>query len=114
MTSRKAASDANPPTPIAGDPAVDTVNKEPKPEANVPDAEVTPPAEEPSIEELNAELKAEVSSLIDRMQAADPSYAPPPFSVQGLTNLLTEGAARYVPSPVTGLFGKGTIDWSWG
>jgi 1-acyl-sn-glycerol-3-phosphate acyltransferase len=64
------------------------------------------PASEPTPEELQQELRTEVNELVDRMQAANPDYAPPPFSPQGMLHLLQSGVSRFTPGALAGLMQK--------
>jgi 1-acyl-sn-glycerol-3-phosphate acyltransferase len=48
-------------------------------------------------EELRKQLIVELDALIERMQAVRPEYAPPPFSPQGLVNLIEQNLTRLSP-----------------
>lgn len=71
-----------------------------------PAAEAPPTgAPEPTPEQLQAQLHTEIDKLIARVQD-NSDYTPPPFSPQGLLQLITQNLGRFAPEAVLGFLGR--------
>jgi len=64
------------------------------------------PEAEPDLETRRAQLAEEIDKLIERVQAANPEYTPPPYSPESLLQLINRNLSRFSPEVALGLLQK--------